>query len=301
MNLSESCKKNMKEKTGKCIGKYTVFKETKHVLESAVSFSQYVVNCNVLVTLIGEKHEKTFKCNSPSSLTISEYCTKAVNRNKNCRIILEYYCGGENIKADNPTQLNSDSIKNTYIQIKKNGKEKQIIPLDYRPAFLTRCGQDNLYGDGWKKYKNHEKIKKAFIDPFWKGLDKFGMKNPQFYSSEVRDFLNLYYKEICLVFKNIELYVSKNDTDLENIKRKLFDAWKLVTDYFIIRKILKQDNLGIDEYILILGEAHRVNIQMLFEKLNPLVQRIGNTQFGQKGKCVKLYKTFRFNLIGKDG
>ena len=59
--------------------------------------------------------------------------------------------------------------------------------------------------------------------------------------------------------------------------------------------------MGIDEYILILGEAHRVNIQMLFEKLNPLVQRIGNTQFGQKGKCVKLYKTFRFNLIGKDG
>ena len=80
-----------------------------------------------------------------------------------------------------------------------------------------------------------------------------------------------------------------------NIKNKLFDAWKLVTDYFIIRKILKQDNLRIDEYILIVGEAHRVNIEMLFKELNTLVQQIGNTQFGEKTKCVKLYETFKFS------
>ena len=293
MNLSEKCKRNLEKKTGKSISKYTVFKNSGHVLESAVSFSQYVVNCNVLVTLIGEKHEKTFKCNAPS-LTISEYCAKTVNLNRNCRVILEYYCGGENIKADNPTQLNSNSIKNTYIQIKKNGQEKQIIPLDYRPAFLTRCGQDNLYGDGWKKYKNPEKIIKDFIDPFWKGLDKFSMKNPQFYSDKVRKFLDWYYKKICSVFEEVEIYC-KNHPNIENIKRKLFDAWKLVTDYFIIRKILKEDKLGIDEYILIVGEAHRVNIQMLFKQLSPLVQQIGNTQFGKNKKCVNLYETFKFS------
>jgi hypothetical protein len=288
MNLSDNCKRRLK--TGKCI----VFKESGYVLESAVSFSQYVVNCNVLVTLIGEKHEHTFKCNAPS-LTISEYCAKAVNSNRNCRVILEYYCGNEDIKADNPTQLNSDSIKNTYKLIKKNGREKQILPLDYRPAFLTRCGQDNLYGDGWKKYKNPEKIIKDFIDPFWKGLDKFSMKNPQFYSDKVRRFLDWYYQKICSVFEEVEMYC-KNHTNIENIKRKLFDAWKLVTDYFIIRKILKKDNLGINEYILIVGEAHRVNIEMLFKQLSPLVQQIGNTQFGDKKKCVNLYETFKLQM-----
>jgi len=293
MNLSDNCKKYLKEKTGKSIGKYTVFKETGYVLESAVSFSQYIVNCNVLVTLIGEKHEKTFKCNAPS-LTISEYCAKAVDRNPNCRIILEYYCGGENIKADNPTQLNSDSIKNTYIQIKKNGHEKQILPLDYRPAFLTRGGQDDLYGDGWKKYKNCDEIIKAFIHPFWKGSDKFGMKNPQFYSLKVRRFLEGYYQKICSVFAEVEIYC-KNHANLKDIRGKLFDAWKLVTDYFIIRKILKQDKLYIDEYILIVGEAHRINIEMLFKQLNSLVQQIGNIQFGEKTKCVNLYETFKFS------
>lgn len=293
MNLSESCKMNMKKKTGKSIDKYTVFKESGHVLESAVSFSQYVVNCSVLVTLIGEKHETTFKCNAPS-LTISEYCAEAVNRNPNCRVILEYYCGGENIKADNPTQLNSDSIKNTYTLIKKNGREKQILPLDYRPSFLTRCGQDDLYGHGWKKYKKGDEIIKAFIDPFWKGSDKFSMKNPQFYSATVRRFLDWYYQKICSVFEEVEIYC-KNDANLKDIKRKLFDAWKLVTDYFIIRKILKQDNLHIDEYILIVGEAHRINIEMLIKQLHPLVQQIGNTQFGEKTKCVKLYETFKFS------
>lgn len=289
MNLSKSCKSHMKKKTGK----YIVFEKTQNVLESAFSFSQYVVNCSVLVTLIGERHEKTFRCNSPS-LTIPQYCANSVNDNQNCRVILEYYCGGENIKADNPTQLNSDSIKNTYKQIKKNGKEKQIIPLDYRPAFLTRYGQDDLYGDGWSKYKTHDKIIKAFIHPFWKGSDKFGMNNPHLYSPEVINFLDSYYQEICSSFIKVELYVRKNDAKLETIKRNLFDAWKLVTDYFIIRKILKQDNLGIDEYILIVGEAHRENIQKLFDRLNPLVQQISNTQFGKEGNCVKLYKTFRF-------
>jgi hypothetical protein len=293
MNLSDNCKRHLEKKTGKCI----VFKESDYVLESAVSFSQYVVNCNVLVTLIGEKHEHTFKCNAPS-LTISEYCAKAVDSNPNCRIILEYYCGGEKIKADNPTQLNSDSIKNTYIQLKKNKQEKQILPLDYRPAFLTRCGQDNLYGDGWKKYKNPEKIIKDFIDPFWKGSDKFAMNNPQFYSDKVRRFLDCYYQEICSVFEEVEMYC-ENHENIENIKRKLFDAWKLVTDYFIIRKILKQDNSDIDEYILIVGEAHRVNIEKLFRQLSPLVQQIGNTQFGDKKKCVNLYETFKFKLRRK--
>ena len=139
-----------------------------------------------------------------------------------------------------------------------------------------------------------EQVIKAFIHSFWKGSDKFGMKNPHLYSPEVINFLYLYYQEICSAFIKVELYVRKNDAKLETIKRNLFDAWKLVTDYFIIRKILKQDNLGIDEYILIVGEAHRENIQKLFERLNPLVQQISNTQFGKEGNCVKLYKTFRF-------
>ena len=229
MTLSASCNDHIKKITGKHI----VFEETKYVLESAVSFSQHVVGCSLLVTLIGEKHDDSFKCNSPS-LTIPEYCAKAVARNPNCRIILEYYCGGENIRPDVPTRLNAESIKNTYIKIKKNGKEKQILPLDYRPAFLSRSGQDDLYGDGWSKYKNPRQIIQAFIDPFWKGSDKFGMKNPHFYSHLVIEFLYLYYTEICSAFINIELQLSKNDTVLGDIRTKLFDAWKLVADYFII-------------------------------------------------------------------
>ena len=294
MILSNSCKSDIEKITGKDI----VFEQTNNRLESAVSFSQYIVDCSVLVTLIGERHDKTFKCHAPSCLTITEYCVNAANRNPNCRIILEYYCGGENIKADVPVRMNSDSIKNTYKQMKKNKIEKQIIPLDYRPFFLTRNGQDDLYGDGWFKYKHPKKIIEDFIDPFWKGSDKFSMKNPHLYSKTVIEFLHSYYLNICSVFKKVKINLYKNDINLSNIRRELFDAWKLVADYFIIRKILKKrDALSIDEYILVVGEAHRVNIDTLFNKLPHLVKRIGDTQFGKEGRCVKLYQSLRFHSV----
>ena len=287
MALSDICKLELK-RTGKNIS----FEETNNRLESAASFSQYIIRCNVLVTLIGERHDKSFKCNAPS-LSISEYCEQSVKRNPNCRVILEYYCGNEKVRPDAPERMNSESIKNTFRKIKKAGKQTQLMPLDYRPAFLTRSGQDDLYGNGWFNYKSPDKIKKTFILPFQKEAEKFGMNNPHFYSKHVIDFLKKYYDEICMEFKSIEqkLYRGNNLTE---IRQNLFDAWKLVADYFIVRKVLKQDGLGIDEYIIILGEAHRINIQNVFKRLHPLVNRIGSRQNGEEGKCVKLFQTYRF-------
>jgi hypothetical protein len=288
MALSNDCKLQLK-RTGKNI----VFEETDDRLESAASFSQYIIRCNVLVTLIGERHDRTFDCDAPS-LSISEYCVRSVKRNPKCRIILEYYCGNEKVRPDVPERMNSESIKTTFREMKKAGKQNQIIPLDYRPAFLTREGQDDLYGDGWSNYKSHDKIIEDFIVPFKKGVDKFAMNNPHFYSPKVIDFLKTYYDEMCTEFNCIEEKLSKSH-NLTDIRQKLFDAWKLVADYFIIRRVLKkEDVLGVDEYIMILGEAHRVNIQNVFKKLNPLVSQIGDTQNGEKGDCVRLFQSYHF-------
>jgi len=289
MTLPVDCKKHLENITGK----YIVFEPTEYMLESAVSFSQYIFDCSVLVTLIGERHDKIFKCKSRLSLPICEYCAKTTRNNPNCRVILEYYCGGENIKADVPTLMNSASIKNTYKKMKKNKTEKQIIPLDYRPYFLSRRGQDDLYGKGWAKYTdNKEKIIEAFVKPFWERSNNFAMNNPQFYYKEVIDFLQSYYQKICTYFRRVERNIKKNDP---NIRRQLFDAWKHVADYFIIRKMLKKDHSRIDEYILIIGEAHRENIEKLFQTLPAsLVKKIGDTQLYEEEKCVTLLKTLRF-------
>uniref|UniRef100_A0A6C0H3R2 Uncharacterized protein n=1 Tax=viral metagenome TaxID=1070528 RepID=A0A6C0H3R2_9ZZZZ len=275
--------------------KNIVFQETNIRLENAVSFSQYIIGCNKLVTLIGERHGTKFKCKplkTEEIKTISKYCVEMAEKNPKCRVILEYYCGGEKVRADVPSRMNSHSIKSTFNDMKDKFIDNQILPLDYRPAFLSRDGQDDLYGKGWSKYKKPEEIKQNFILPFWKESDKFSMNNPHLYPSIVNKFLELYYQDICITFKKINDKLSKNKKYLLDVRQDLFDAWKLVADYFIIRKILKNDD--IDEFILIIGEAHRENINILFDKLKPFVIRIGDIQLGKSGKCVKLFETHKF-------
>ena len=66
--------------------------------------------------------------------------------------------------------MGSKSIRMTFKCLDKIGKKNQIIPLDYRPYFLTRRGQNDLYGSGWKSYKTHKKkliIDASIIMNFW--------------------------------------------------------------------------------------------------------------------------------------
>ena len=289
-----------------------VFEQKKYSLESAVSFYQHIVRCDRIITMIGELHNKTFKCNSPpkSTMTISEYCTQAVKRNPRCRIILEYYKNIGDIdrdgktKSDNPWRMNSHGIKKTFESIQKIGKEDQIIPLDYRPTFLTREGQDALYGNTWwdekEKSKNiHVQIQKSFIDPFTKSVHKFGIKHPNQYSPTVKNFMDSYFENMVNQFEKINDSLLKQKKNINDIKYKLFDAWKLVADYFIIKKILKEEP-EIDEYIIILGQAHLSNIQNVFtdKHFSHLITELVKPQKGRKGNCVKvkLFSTFRFNV-----
>ena len=293
MVLSKDCKNNLEQLSCKNI----IFEETKYQLESAVSFSQYIFRCSRIITAIGELHNKTFKCNSPDKLTISisDYSAKAVKNNPRCRVILEYYKndGKGNTKSDVPGRMNSHAIKQTFKAIQQLGKENQIIPLDFRPTFLTRKGQDDLYGnEWWEQTLTHNKVRKAFIDPFVNSIDKFIIKHPQNYSTQVTYFLRSYFDNMVNEFRIIDMLIKEKESILY-IRLKLLDAWKLVADYFIIKKVLNEDE-NVDEYILILGEAHLINIQRVFNKLSSLITPIVKVQKGKKGKCVRLFQTYRF-------
>ena len=238
--------------------KHIVFVETDEKLESAISFSQYVFNGNRLITLIGELHNKTFKCGkNAKSISICDYCEQAVLNNPKSRVLLEYSNGGKRCKPDDPYQMNSYSIRSICKKIEKIGKKNQLIPLDKRPIFLSRKVQDDLYGKGWKKYKLHEDFEKAFVDPFF---------NNKEYFDSIPPFLQKYYNDMVSFFENIKKKIS-NKEELDIIHRELHDAWKLVADYFIIKEMLNDTN-DVNEYILIIGEAHRINIDDVFNSFS---------------------------------
>ena len=264
------------------VNNHIVFQETDKTLESAVCFLQYIIRCCRLVTLIGELHNKSFKCNE-SSLSISEYCKNATGRNPNCRVILEYY------KDDDPLRMGSKSIRTTFRALERIGKKDQIIPLDYRSYFLTRKGQNDLYGDGWKTYKTHDKVRNSFIVPFLKNISLFEMNKNY---SEESEFLKIYVNNMVKYFKKIDIELTQKK-NLDDIREKLVKGWAIVADYFIIKEIVKQND--VDEYILILGKAHIKNIEKVFKNIYAnFVSQISDHQIGKNKKCVKLYKTYCF-------
>jgi hypothetical protein len=266
------------------VGNHIVFEETNKQLESTVSFLQYIIRCCRLVTFIGELHNKSFKCNK-SSLSIAEYCKNATGRNPNCRVILEYY------KDDDPLRMGSKAIRSSFRALERTGNKNLIIPLDYRPYFLTRKGQNDLYGGGWKTYNTHAKVRKAFVVPFLKHKSVFELNKNNW--SEESEFLKIYVDNMVMYFRNIDMQLAEKK-QLDDIREKLVKGWAIVADYFIIREILKKDD-NVNEYILILGEAHIKNIKRVFNKINiNFVSQIGDYQNGKKRNCVGLFQTYRF-------
>ena len=110
--------------------------------------------------------------------------------------------------------------------------------------------------------------------------------------------MDFYFENMVNEFQKI-IDSLKQKKSIDDIRYKLFDAWKLVADYFIIKKILKEEP-EINEYIIILGQAHLLNIQSVFKNKNfsSLITELVKPQKGRKGKCVqiKLFKPVTFNV-----
>jgi len=266
----------------KRIGKNLLFVETNTQLESTVAFSQYIFSDIRLITMIGEIHEKSWTCPN-RSITVSEYCKQAVQHNPNCRVMLEYNGG------DDATRIGSEAIRDTYTALDKIGKLKNIIPFDSRSFFLGVEGHRDLYGDGYKKHTGSwEKIFSDFIEPFYQKQRDYAelFKLTGDYDREIKNYLETtYFLDMDQTFKDIAAMLGH--VQGSEVHRALKDAWKKVSDFFILRDLLKNDN--VDHYIVIVGKSHYNNLKNI---LSTTALRL-NEQTGSSDKCVELYQTYR--------
>jgi hypothetical protein len=259
-------------------GKHMLFVETPYQLESVTAFSQYIFKDIRLITLIGERHNKSFPCEDPS-ISIAEYCRKAVVRNPRCRVMLEYN------KGDDATRIGSEAVRSTFAVLTRAGKAGQIIPFDVRAFFLTPKGQNDLYSSDYGRYQPDE-IGPVFIEPFYQKQieDKnlFDLRGS--YDQIIIEYImRVYYPDMRRSFEEATRLLEANQKQHQVLK----DSWKKVVDYYILAEILRNDD--IDEYIIVAGDAHRANIQYV---LNYFTIQLNN-QTGRKGDCVKLFETYR--------
>jgi hypothetical protein len=269
--------KDLEKRTGKDV----IFVETNFQLESTTSFSQYIFKDIRLITLVSELHDQHFSCKDPS-LTIDQYCKMAVMRNTKCKIMLEYNQG------DDPTRIGSHAVRSTYDTLKKAGKDNQIIPFDSRMFFLTPRGQNDLYGSGFSYYDTPQKIEDMFIKPFYEKWNNdpalFSLHGD--YDKNICEYLvNSYFTDIKHSFEHATSSLKTKSP--QEVNKILKDSWKKVADFFILRDILKNDTT--DEYIVVLGDSHRKNIQQILS--NSFTTQLNN-KTGKQGDCINLFQTY---------
>jgi hypothetical protein len=266
--------------------KNIVFVEgSQEFIDSAVSFSQYIFAGKRLITIIGELHATPFKCPQPS-ITIAQFCKNAVSRNSKCRVLLEY----NKLDKDCPPSewTSCEVLTTTYNELKKSN-ESQIIPSDARPSFIKRQGQNYLYGHHTRMDQEYKYIRDNFVNPFTKAFEIKSLeinpllqkKTPNFLDQKnfhpvIYEFFKFYYVNHMIVrFRDIdklirdkqEIYLPDGREVQGSIYERLKEAWAAVSDFFIMKSLFTIND-NIDEYILIVGDGHRFNIQRAFEYIN---------------------------------
>ena len=271
-----------------------VFVESDEFIDSAVSFSQYIFGGKRLITIIGELHTTPFQCPQPS-MTIAQFCKNAVSRNNKCRVLLEY---NRLDKDCPPSEWTECEVLTTSYNALKESNESQMIPSDMRPSFITRQGQNILYGTHTRMNPTsmddeYKYIRENFVKPF---TEKFEIKNiemdsrhqsktPKFLFQQehhpcIYEFFKVYYLNFMLIpFKYIINLIKikqpiYNDDGTEipgGIYERLKQAWAAVSDFFIMMSLFKIND-KIDECILIVGDGHRANIQRAFEYINDKIK-----------------------------
>ena len=304
----------------------TVFVQTDINLNSATSFSQYIYNKKILITIIGELHLINFTCDEPS-LSIPKYCSDAVNHNAKCKVFLEF----NEIEQIEDLNLDKTTIKETFDDLNKSkpleeDKYSNIIRFDERPKLITREYQEFLYWGEWQDSKYFEKVKYIdiynviytyYINSF--DIKLFESKEKDFNNQESYTHLQNYWsslkRELIIIKTELENNKSKFDSRFESqlksylghIQGQLQYFWSKVCDFYLLEKLFITNDNECNECIVLVGEAHKRNICYLldtFNKPNKIYERLNDhnaenyheTDYLKKKKCVNIFRTVAFTI-----
>ena len=300
----------------------TVFVQTDVKLNSATSFSQYIYNKKILITIIGELHKIQFTCDKPS-VSIPDYCSSAVNYNAKCKIFLEF---NENEQIEDLNWEKKSTIKQTCEYLNRPltySKYSKIIRFDERPTLITRKYQNFLYWANWQDMRHwqainiydsiniYDAINQYYIESFEIKL----FESSKFNNQESYTHLQIYSlrlkTKLEIIKRELEINKSKFESQLEDVKSYLADIqgklqyfWSEVCDFYLLQKLFITDDNECNECIVLVGEAHKRNICDLldtFNKPNKIYEKLNDSNAtgydetdDSKKKCVNIFRTLMF-------
>lgn len=251
--------------------KYIQSKSKKKVM-NVINMSQYNISGNY-VTIFGELHTTIpLLYDKKLGIGLDEFILDRIHKNKSIKILLEY-------NPDfNPLTIESNNINEIYRKLYDNNLNSHIIPFDYKYYFIN-------YHDYFKLFNSLEFLKltknqiiKCYLDPYFDkskhhafNLDMVDYTKDAYnylyeYLKNIENRLGYLYEDINLP-KNKKVYKS-NDM----LRFELIINWANLADFFILREILKKQT---SEYIIVVGDNHRINIQKILFNFPKLAETNG--------------------------
>jgi hypothetical protein len=195
------------------------------LINSARGVTQFDFN-GVLVTIIGELHDKEFICKSPN-MSIFEYCETITTNNT--RFMLEYH--PESTQYD---RIGSKVIRDFFLT-GPNKVKSSTVGIDIRSDFLTRSGQQKLYHSNGCKIDDFPTYTKKWL------LSVIGHPT----TPDLKKYVDL----IDDKFKSVLCILD------------LKWAWSMVMDYKILFDISNPSNSNVKEFVIIVGNNHLLNLR----------------------------------------
>lgn len=237
-------------------------------LHSATNFLQYNFFNKKLITIISELHSTVYENVKDSKIQISvtDYAKSVIDRNNKSRILIEI-----DDKID-PSTTSSINIKDIAIMVNGENKLSHLIKFDFRIWYLTRHNNHMLYGTIFSQM-NKDFLLDNFIKPYYeKHNEAFRIKDT---TEDTMEFLFKYIDTLNKDFKVVQTYI-ENIENLENhlqhIQKLLKDCWMKVCDFYILREIMKNDD--INEYVILIGQSHIENIKNVFSSNNKIFEKL---------------------------
>jgi hypothetical protein len=234
--------------------------------------TQYCIDDNY-VTLFGEFHSRVPILFDPSTgIRIDDFILDRIEKNPSTRVLLEYH------PIFNPLTIGSININHIYGALSCCGLTDKIIPFDYKYYFVDVDKYFKLFNiNEFTKFSNTD-IRNFFIEPFFdKSKHDAFVLDSRLYTQDAYEYLMMYLKNIenrlGYLFTDIALPQDKkvfNTNDL--LRYELVSDWTDMADFFMLKEILKNIEM---EYIIIVGDKHRQNIQKVFNNFPRLFESSG--------------------------
>ena len=244
----------------------------KMKVKDVVNLSQYCIH-DRLITVIGEHHLNKTR-HVLDSISIDDYILERIKRNKNIKILLEY------CEIVDPLKVGSININLVYKKLQDTRHLDKIIPFDNRLYFLKE-NQDLLYNTPYFNYKNDE-IYFKFLQPYFTLAQQMFYIDEKLYSKSAITYLYAYLRNIenrlGYLIQDLQLPQTKKVyKTYEMIRYELQANWGSVADFYILKELLKNNDDNVTEYIILVGDKHRENIQKVFDKFDKIIQNKGDT------------------------